>query len=99
MTWYAGLAKFTCEVDEEISTIKSLSNSGIPTSAAFCAGTLRTQLGEGEPSLGRLLLFGIDGSGDSVQLTAAEETDGCVFAIATMNGMIIAAVNASVRSN
>lgn len=97
LTIFPELADFELDDAEEISAVKSLSNSGISSSSAFCVGTLRTDVGSYEPTRGRLLLFELEGSSD-LKLVAEEETDGCVYAIATANGMVVAAVNSSVRS-
>ncbi|KAI0084181.1 CPSF A subunit region-domain-containing protein [Irpex rosettiformis] len=90
------LSQFNCETDEDVTAVKSLSGSSISASAAFCVGTLRAQVGEREPSLGRLLLFEISGPAKDLKLISSREVDGCVYAIDAVNGLIAAAVNTSV---
>jgi hypothetical protein len=90
------LNRFECQHDEEITAVKSLDQSGIHPSAAFCVGIVRAQVGEHEPSLGRLVLFGVEGPERDLVLIASQETDGCVYAIDAVNGLIAVAVNTSV---
>ncbi|KAI0695725.1 CPSF A subunit region-domain-containing protein [Cytidiella melzeri] len=92
---FAQLNQYNC-LDEDITAVKSLSNSGIPSSAAFCIGTMHVKPGEHEPSRGHLMLFEIAGAKRDLILIASETTDGCVCAIDTVKGMIAAAVNTAV---
>ncbi|KAI0337556.1 hypothetical protein BDW22DRAFT_1363933 [Trametopsis cervina] len=95
-TSFTRLRQFECETDEQIVSVLSLSGAGISAQGAFCVGTVRMQLGEFEPSLGRLMLFDVDGPERDLKLIATEQTDGCVYAITTVNGLIATAVNTSV---
>jgi DNA damage-binding protein 1 len=72
-----------------------------PTSF-FCLGTLTYKVDELEPTNGRLLVFNaVEGSilrsSDlRLYLAAWARVQGCVYALTSMHGMIVAAVNASV---
>lgn len=70
-------------------------------------GTVRHQVGETEPSAGRLLLFTMEpGQGTArgehrraldLKLLASCDAEGCVYALVEVSGAIAAAVNTSVR--
>ncbi len=47
--------------------------------------------------MGYLRLFEVVGSERELKLVAEQQVDGCVYAIDTVNGLVAAAVNTSVR--
>lgn len=51
---------------------------------------------EREPSRGRLVLLQANGSGAFLVVMASVNVSGCVYAITSMQNMILAAVNSSV---
>jgi hypothetical protein len=67
---------------------------------SFCAGTVYNCAEGHEPNKGRLLIFSAESQGPSlhVKLVASEDVQGCVYALAGVNGFIAAAINASVSS-
>ena len=75
----------------------------------FLVGTVRHQIGEVEPSHGRLLLFSFDvgqtaaigerGRALELNLTTMQEAEGCVYVLVEVDGAVAAAVNTSVSSS
>lgn len=68
----------------------------------FCVGTFFYQADEREPIAGRLLVFCTHEAsphplGRRLALIASAQTQGCIYALANANGMVAAAINASVR--
>lgn len=66
-----------------------------PTSF-LCAGVTTYDDGEREPSRGKLVLLQANGSRASLVAMASVGVRGCVYAITSMQNMILAAVNSSV---
>jgi CPSF A subunit region. len=100
------LSQFNCELDEEITAVTTM-NPLIEskTMPLFCLGTLWYKPDEKEPTDGRLLIFtAYDNDSQSrmttlqLSLVASMHVKGCVYSLAVVNGMIAAAVNASVSS-
>jgi hypothetical protein len=94
------LCQFTCQTDEEVTTIQMIPSSEGDT--VICVGTVFLKFGEKEPSQGRLLLFKaeLDArlSRKSRQLKKISELDvkGCVYALARVNGLLAAAIGPAV---
>lgn len=61
----------------------------------FLVGTMRQQIGEYEPSSGRLLLL-LQWQGE-LKKVAEAEAGGCVYALVSTGDFVAAAVNTSVR--
>jgi DNA damage-binding protein 1 len=100
------LAQFDFDTDERVTALESLTLTHKDTSlASFCVGTYKHKHGEQEPSEGKLRVFdacNAEVSGSTrLQLTPKVSVNvrGCVYALASINGMIAAAVNASVRDS
>jgi DNA damage-binding protein 1 len=93
------MSQFNCEPDEETTAVENLSMDASPP--LFCVGTFYYHVSEHEPTDGRLLIFSLKGqpSGRSSQLSliASAHVQGCIYALAIINGLIAVAVNASVR--
>lgn len=68
---------------------------GMPTSF-LCVGVTSYEDGEREPSRGRLVLLRTNGSRAFLAVMASVSVKGCVYAITSMQNMILAAVNSSV---
>ncbi|KIJ17938.1 hypothetical protein PAXINDRAFT_72888 [Paxillus involutus ATCC 200175] len=87
------------EVDqgEEVTSLHSFTAtlSGVPTSFV-CAGVTSYDDREREPSQGRLILLQASDSRGSLMVMASVNVKGCVYALTSVNGTIIAAVNSSV---
>lgn len=96
-----GLSEYVCDPDEEVSAILSVKQG-----RHFLVGTVRHQVGEIEPSAGRLLLFSMQaGDGTTrgergrsldLKLLTSCNAEGCVYALVEVDGAIGAAVNTSV---
>ena len=92
--------EFVCDPDEEVTAVLALK------SGHLVVGTVRHQIGETEPSSGRLLLFMVEpGEGPSrgergrslnLRMITSVNSEGCVYALAEVQGAIAAAVNTSV---
>ncbi|KAF7790799.1 hypothetical protein EIP86_001756 [Pleurotus ostreatoroseus] len=95
------LSEFICDADEEVSATLALKGG-----SQFLVGTVRHQVGETEPSAGRLLLFAMEpGEGTArgerrraldLKLLASCDAEGCVYALVEVSGAIATAVNTSV---
>ena len=85
--------EFIVEPDEEVTAIHTLTHEN--STGTFVIGTMRNQIGEHEPSSGRLVLFDHD-MGRDMKKIAEVETNGCVYAITSVGSTIAAAVNTSV---
>ncbi|CCM01903.1 uncharacterized protein FIBRA_03974 [Fibroporia radiculosa] len=97
-TTFNRIASFACESDEEVTSVLTLSSSDV-SSARFCVGTVQFKPGETEPSSGRILLFSLNtGPESSFQLVSSTPVSGCVYQLVSIQGMIAAAVNTSVRT-
>jgi len=103
------IGHFSAGTDEELTAIMAIARIGEasqpnpPLNPCFVVGTVRYQLGEHEPSQGRILVFTRNLSGDptsdvdeSLVPAVALQTRGCVFALASVGDKILAAVNSSV---
>ncbi|KAJ3557088.1 hypothetical protein NM688_g1656 [Phlebia brevispora] len=94
------LSEFVCDADEEVTAVHSSDGSH------FWVGTVRHQIGDVEPSAGRLLLFSLEAGGPVVRgervralnlnLVASQDAEGCVYMIDETESAIVAAVNTSV---
>ena len=93
LTSFLGVNEFIVEPDEEVTAVHALTHEDYI--GTFIIGTMRNQIGEYEPSSGRLILFE-HGSGREMKKIAEIETNGCVYAIASAGSVIAAAVNTSV---
>ena len=101
LTVISGLSEFVCDPDEEVASVLALQQGRY-----FVVGTVRHQIGETEPSRGRLLLFSFEvgqtaptgerGRSLELNLVTVNEAEGCPYALAEVNGAIVAAVNTSV---
>ena len=96
-----GLTQFDCEPDEEITALETmLLNVDGHFMSCICVGTFSYQADEREPTEGRLLVFfaahAVPPSSQQLSLLTSTQAQGCVYAIANAQGMIAAAVNASV---
>lgn len=98
---YIGLSEFVCDPDEEVTAVLALKQGSY-----FLFGTVRHQIGEMEPSAGRLLLFTLE-AGESgprgergrvlnMNLVATQNAEGCVYALVEVQHGFAAAVNTSV---
>lgn len=107
---YIGSNKFPCEADEEITSVQplelSLPEMTADTNAVFCVGTVHHQIGEHEPSAGRILILignndetSATRSNSQVKLVTSKRTDGCVYALDVSDDMIIAGINSSVGAH
>ncbi|KIK96855.1 hypothetical protein PAXRUDRAFT_10541 [Paxillus rubicundulus Ve08.2h10] len=87
------------EVDqgEEVTSLHSFAATlaGVPTSFV-CAGVTSYDDSEREPSQGRLILLQASDLRRSLMVMASVNVKGCVYALTSVNGTIIAAVNSSV---
>ncbi|KAF9236524.1 CPSF A subunit region-domain-containing protein [Melanogaster broomeanus] len=87
------------EVDqgEEVTSLHSftVTLSGVPMSFV-CAGVTSSDDREREPSQGRLILLQANSSRTSLIVMASVNVRGCVYALTSIDGTIIAAVNSSV---
>lgn len=92
----SAITDFIAEPDEEISAV--LATPELDSKASFVIGTVRHQVGEYEPSSGRLILFKISTQSGTRDLRKLIELDvhGCVYAIASVGNAIAAAVNTAV---
>lgn len=97
------LASFHCDPDEEVASVLALPTAGASNKPSFCVGTVRIHPDEREPSKGRLLLFSFSPEQDTVPainpaliLVASATVDGCVYQVAHVHDLIVAAVNSSV---
>lgn len=93
-----------CNSDEEITAIVSFSitEANGRVKPLFCLGTYVFQADDKEPVAGRLVIFTAnsfeDESNSSLHLSqvASMDVKGCVYALALVNEIIVAAVNSSV---
>ena len=86
--------EFIVDIDEEITAVHALTH--LDATGTFAVGTMRNQIGEYEPSAGRLILFNHN-VGHEMQKVAEIDVGGCVYAIASIASFIALAVNTSVR--
>lgn len=68
---------------------------GSPT-PFLCVGVTSYDDGEQEPSRGRLMLLQANGTRAFLAVMASVSVRGCVYAITSMQNIILAAVNSSV---
>ncbi|EGN98024.1 hypothetical protein SERLA73DRAFT_109335 [Serpula lacrymans var. lacrymans S7.3] len=98
-TTFARLGQFRCDPNEEITALGVVSVTLERSIGTYiCAGTYK-YVDEVEPSQGRLLVFDAeDGSllREKITMAVSLEVRGCVYAVGSVNGMIIAAINSSV---
>ena len=74
----------------------------LPTESlgAFVVGSVRHQIGEFEPTSGRIIMFDVVpsiGGQRELKKLAEAEANGCVYALATVGNAVAVAVNTSVR--
>src|ERR1700722_4512438 len=99
----AVLGQFQCESEEEITAAEILpvTIDNAPMSF-FCLGAFTYKADEIEPTDGRLLVFNtmeksvLRSSDLHLSLVTWAHVPGCVYALVSTNGLLIAAVNASV---
>lgn len=104
-----GIDSATYEVGthEEIVSLQNLSltiRTGRETGEAanyYCAGTAFHDHEDSEPKKGRVLVFEVrygDSAqrGTSLRLVAEGDVNGCVYALASINGLLAATVNSDV---
>jgi len=98
------LAQLTVKNGEEVTALHSCSVTlgGVPV-FFVCAGITVCDPQEREPSQGRVVLLQTTVAGNPASQTltavAAAEVKGCVYALTSVGGIIVAAVNSSVRVN
>lgn len=93
-----------CDADEEVTAVTSSSTLPVSTTgqqqSCFIVGSVRHQLGEPEPSHGKVMVFTVHDAKGSSESTlrpiVSTETKGCVYAIAVVDQFVIAAVNSAV---
>ena len=96
------LCQFTSKNDEEVTTVKMIPLSKGDT--AICIGTVFHKFGEKEPSQGRLLLFKaeldarLSRKKRQLKLISELDVNGCVYALAPVNGLLAAAIGPTVCS-
>lgn len=95
------LGQYDCGQEEEITAIHTLSvphqKCSLP---CFAVGSCKYESGETEPKRGQLMVFRVHHESFSppkLILAASTQVYGCIFALTTVDGMIAAAVNSSVR--
>ena len=97
------LSSFTCEPGEEITATLALPGTDEhPSPSSICIGTVEFQVGEREPSAGRIILFSLEpnaGTKPTRKMLVSHDVGGCVYQLANVEGMIAAAVNTSVRGS
>lgn len=90
------ISVFSAEPDEEVTAVLALPADVL---GSFVVGTVRHQHGEFEASAGRLILFDLVpsvGGERELKKLAEVEANGCVYALASVEKGIAAAVNTSV---
>ncbi|OCH88473.1 hypothetical protein OBBRIDRAFT_780096 [Obba rivulosa] len=99
---FSVIREYELQANEEVTAILALPGGTDGRSPCFCVGTVIFEAEEQEPSAGRLLLFalGSDGGGTSsksdLRVVATHDTKGCVYQLASVSGMIAAAINSNV---
>lgn len=100
------LTQFNCDSDEEITALTIIPQINDTSVPLFCLGTMVYQADEREPAEGRLLILdarSVNGQSRSTNLQLSLVTSlnlkGCVYSLTIINGLIAAAVNASVCSS
>ncbi|KAK7056644.1 hypothetical protein VNI00_002361 [Paramarasmius palmivorus] len=89
------ISTFECQNDEQAMSLTTIKVSVADEDATFfCMGTTFIDPGETEPRRGRIVILGA--SGHSLSLAASEDTNGCVYALSTVSGLLAAAVGSSV---
>jgi hypothetical protein len=98
-TLFTVLGQFTCENIEEITAILMIP---LPEGhSAICVGTVFFKPNEREPSQGRLLLMTAESdeaAGRQLKKNSEMNIDGCVYALARVNGLLAAAIGPSVSA-
>ncbi|KAG8214764.1 CPSF A subunit region-domain-containing protein [Butyriboletus roseoflavus] len=91
------LSEFEVDQGEEVTSLHAftVTLSGAPSSL-LCVGVTSYDAGEREPSRGKLVLLQANGSRAFLVVMASVSIKGCVYAITSMQNMILAAVNSSV---
>jgi DNA damage-binding protein 1 len=97
----SGLAQFTCGENEEIASVLAFTSSvHNEEQPFFCIGTLVYKEAEIEPSSGRLIIITVaatsNGTAKEFKTVAIANVGGCVFALKSVGGKIVASVNSSV---
>lgn len=98
----SGLAQFTCGENEEIASVLAFTlTTQNDKQPFFCIGTLVYKEDEIEPSTGRLIVLTVattkNGTAKEFKTVATANVGGCVFALKSVGGKIVASVNSSVR--
>lgn len=91
------LSEFEVDQGEEVTSLHAFTAtlSGTPSSF-LCVGVTSYNAGEREPSQGKLVLLQANGSRAFLVVMASVSVKGCVYAITSVQNMILAAVNSSV---
>ena len=96
-TMFTVLGQFTCENTEEITAIHTIP---LPEGcSAICVGTVFFKPNEREPSQGRLLLMTAESdetAGRQLKKNSEMNINGCVYALARVNGLLAASIGPSV---
>lgn len=105
-SWHTEIAEWIFSADQELSSMLNLPDGEDGRSPCFCVGSVNYRSEEVEPSSGRIMLFALSQnegstrySENALRMVAIEETPGCVYALAYTRGMVVAAVNTSVRTS
>ncbi|KAI9465477.1 CPSF A subunit region-domain-containing protein [Lactarius psammicola] len=91
------LCQFTCQNSEEITAIHMIPFS--EGNSAICVGTVFFKPNEPEPSQGRLLLITAEPdatAGRQLKKNSEMNINGCVYALARVNGLLAASIGPSV---
>ena len=93
----AELSGFEVEQGEGVTSLHTFTATLMDAPTSFlCAGVTSYNDGELEPSRGRLVLLQANDSRASLVVMASVNVKGCVYAIASVQNMILAAVNSCV---
>ncbi|KAL6302826.1 mono-functional DNA-alkylating methyl methanesulfonate N-term-domain-containing protein [Sparassis latifolia] len=97
------LSQFVCELGEEVTAVLALPRRENQSFPCFCVGIVELEMGEREPSKGRIVMFslgsrdgGISSANPALRLISSEHTRGCVYQLVSVEDKIVAAVNTSV---
>ena len=88
------LSQWDADQEEVIASTTTMQVDGVP-GPLFVVATYKNYEVETQPSAGRILVFAYENS--QLNLLATIAIDGCPIAVTTINGLLAAAVNASVR--
>jgi DNA damage-binding protein 1 len=96
------LAHWNGDTEEELTSLHTLTaDVNGHSTALFCVGTVYNSFEEREAAKGRLLIFMAESQAPispnlRLTLVTSEDVQGCVYALASVNGMVAAAINSSV---